>query len=701
MPNAVTKCPKSEVKKRPAAKETQIKIKCKHRGCPEGKEILPFEIIPDVGTFSVDEKITVDWSGDQPPAPPVLKLSNGNVISGPPYVIPLKFGIREDEEIYPQAYLRYIQSGSTMDFTIDFLKAIFTHSYNRTILIKDLPWGHTNIIIRNPDRWKIEVALPFKKKSVIKGGVKWDKDIQGKVSKATTSQKNTADEERTIETAKSSQFIGSRQVMIEKTSDTLKLNDGKTILEGKREVTKASSTMLPGGVTTVKNSLDASASQVIKVSYNSTLLDFNGLKMILFIAQVIKYAAKLKEVLDDIPKAGAYIDYEFSAMDGNFSIEFGWKEYAPDHRAYYGVGANFDITLLQIKGELGVGISGFSVKFQAFCSLEGKFSINAGFENNKPVDEEGDKKGETKGIGNKVNKFGYQYGIHAKADLTAEITGTIGARCEALYFVKIEATLKSGLKMSGAIELFNKEDLVTIDTAIKFTGIVGSVTTSVGFSGVSGDERTAGKKSLSKKLKEKFTDSTNVGIEGERKHSTGEPKECRLMDEHMFWQFKFPNDLNNYEPDKKEAEQKIKWAIREMINGKYLNSGFFRSGKIRVKELLTSQEWSEESSVSKVLKYGILNKAPVKDVDDEELADIIYSAFKSEPCLDLSMKSLELMLLEIRRDLEPLMREGEGESFTFSYISKGDFTTYVNRDLRKKLANFKDPAAEFLQQHGA
>jgi hypothetical protein len=184
------------------------------------------------------------------------------------------------------------------------------------------------------------------------------------------------------------------------------------------------------------------------------------LKFLEALGAVVELGNQINNILNliqkNVPKVGWYFETETQFLQGTFVLEWGWKEYK-DHRAYYYVGLNLDIKLIDLKLEIGVGLSGFSYKIQIFGSLTGSVSLSVKMSRISP---DGDA------------EFGFPFG--------AEIIGTLGARAQAGCFVKIEGSVETGLKLDDGALKFSTNEGWSIGCKLKWTGITGKFKVSAG-----------------------------------------------------------------------------------------------------------------------------------------------------------------------------------------------------------------------------
>jgi hypothetical protein len=341
-----------------------------------------------------------------------------------------------------------------------------------------------------------------------------------------------------------------------------------------------------------------------------------------------------------------------------------------------------NIVIYELNFEAGIGISGFTVKFQAFASVDGKFEFEGDVHRDEPYSDE---LLNEKGVSNlqRAGKFYSETSTHFSAKLTATLTGTVGARCEAFYFVKMDPKIEASLIGELALDLFNGDNLLEISTVAKFTGIKGSVEVSWGFSDAIGTEKSS--KGLGKKvgdLAKKGQDKAGVDYKGDNKHGTEEAHERIFLNGSTFYQSRFPDDLHHISSHEDLDEDEIKIAVKEMLNGMYLNSGFFSSFSIRVMRDKQKLDWSD-----KVI-YGVFDYIGMEEVDQDEVTEKLVSALMKEKHLDKEKKSIELLLLKIRNELTELQKDK-------SYIHINDLIHFIYNKLKSILKDNLDPAKVF------
>ena len=179
-----------------------------------------------------------------------------------------------------------------------------------------------------------------------------------------------------------------------------------------------------------------------------------------YVGAIIGLANKLSQIVsfvqDNVPKIGFYFTWECQVFQGTFVVEWGWKEYK-DHRAYYYIGVNLDVKIVEVKLEIGVGVSGFAFKIQIFGALNGSVTLSA-----------------------KLCKYSPEGEAELSIPFGAEIVGSLGARAEAGCFVKMEGTVETGIKLEDGAFKFRENEGVSIGCTLKWSGLVGKLKISAG-----------------------------------------------------------------------------------------------------------------------------------------------------------------------------------------------------------------------------
>jgi hypothetical protein len=137
------------------------------------------------------------------------------------------------------------------------------------------------------------------------------------------------------------------------------------------------------------------------------------------------------------------------------------KEYS-DHRTYLAIKGNFDLVLFSMSVEVGVGVEGCGFKAQIYAKLEGSLTLSLAVERIAPG-----------------------AAVSLQVPLTLAVQGTVGARFEAGNFVKIDASFSTAVEVNGTFQL-HMEEGASLSGSMKWTGIAGKVTASVGTGGAMG-----------------------------------------------------------------------------------------------------------------------------------------------------------------------------------------------------------------------
>lgn len=186
----------------------------------------------------------------------------------------------------------------------------------------------------------------------------------------------------------------------------------------------------------------------IYFSRNDAELKLNFLKAI---GAVIELATSMDDIINkivnNVPKVGWYYKKENQFWQGTFVVEWGWKEFT-DHRAYYYLGANIDLKLIEAKFEIGVGVEVGPVALQVYGTIKGSVSVSVKGSRISPDNE-----------------------LEMSVPFGGEIMGGLGARAKASSFVNLEGIAEFGLKVNdGAFKLSTKEGF-KFTIGLQFTGI--------------------------------------------------------------------------------------------------------------------------------------------------------------------------------------------------------------------------------------
>ena len=185
-----------------------------------------------------------------------------------------------------------------------------------------------------------------------------------------------------------------------------------------------------------------------------------NLKFMETVGAVVALGKQISDILPliekNVPKVGWYFEWENQLFQGTFVVEWGWKEYK-DHRAYYYVGTNIDLKLIDLRMEIGIGVSGFAYKIQIFGQLTGAVTLSIKVSRYSPDGEAG---------------FSFPF--------KTQIIGSLGARAQAGCFVKLEGTVETGFRLDDGALKFNQQEGWSIGSTIKWSGITGNLRVSAG-----------------------------------------------------------------------------------------------------------------------------------------------------------------------------------------------------------------------------
>ncbi len=297
-----------------------------------------------------------------------------------------------------------------------------------------------------------------------------------------------------------------------------------------------------------------------------------NLKFMESVGAVVKLGKQISDILPliqkNVPKVGWYFEWENQLFQGTFVVEWGWKEYK-DHRAYYYVGGNFDFKLIDLKMELGIGVSGFAYKIQIFGSLTGGVTLSAKFSKISPDGESG---------------FSFPF--------SAEIIGSLGARAQAGCFVKLEGTVETGFKLEDGALKFTHEEGWSIGCALKWSGITGKLKISAGTAKKEGVDEHSPEEDLHNAPKE-LDEKANQSYEHE------------LIGSHDLGKWQWPDPKAEYNPPVIPREDLHKMMMEKLTEGDDI--------RVRIKAgVLGLNEYKEMKEVANEIEEKIHSRNDIR-----------------------------------------------------------------------------------------
>ena len=292
---------------------------------------------------------------------------------------------------------------------------------------------------------------------------------------------------------------------------------------------------------------------------NGTKVD---IKFMETVGAVVKLGQQVSDIISyiqkNVPKVGWYFEWENQFLQGTFIVEWGWKEYK-DHRAYYYVGINLDIKLIEMKMEMGVGVSGFAFKLQIFGSLSGAITLSIKTCRYSPDGE---------------IEFGFPFG--------AEIIGSLGARAQVGCFVKMEGTLETGLKLEDGAFKFRQHEGWSMGCSLKWSGIVGKLTVSGGTAKKEGADENA-------EPKEDFHNEPK-----EMEENKSQALENELIGSVDLGKWHWPDSKAEYNPPVIPREDLHKLLKKKLTEGEAvrvkIDEGFFGNKYLNVEDMAKDLE---------------------------------------------------------------------------------------------------------------
>jgi hypothetical protein len=373
----------------------------------------------------------------------------------------------------------------------------------------------------------------------------------------------------------------------------------------------------------------------ITLQRNGTDINSNFMKSVgAFIELANNITGIIAAIQKYSPNAGGYFEWENEILQGTFVVEWGWKEYK-DNRAYYYVGANINVKLIEFKMELGYGLSGFTYKIQIYGAINGSITLSVKWSRYSPDGDSG---------------FEFPF--------DAEIIGSLGGRVELGCFVKLEGTLETGIKLEDGKLKFKQEEGWSIACALKWTGIVGKFIVSGG---------TAKKK----------------GVEEQSAQAAeSDAKKDPELDKH---------ESHTYEHELIGSKDLGKWEWSSTHKAEY------NPPIISAKDLhdLMKDTLTDGQKIRVKIGEGFWGN---KYKDYDELAKDIEENINKRNDIRMDPKAIEAVIIEIKQTLEAtMMRRFHGqipyleESQFKSFLNDGDLKSILDKDI--------DPMREVINKN--
>jgi hypothetical protein len=703
-------CAKKEEKEE-IVRDPDFTVSCIHGRTVPGFFGQPFCIVA-AKEQDFNERITINWKGAKAP----LELSSNNLgkAKGNPYH-------------FERPNLLTSETG---EHTLCTLFSRFFPVQADVSYIHIPGKGSLEINTYNPVSWSLDLTYPVPSGRALKqkGGYKWDKNSKGVTTREETSG-TTTDSGSTSSTTKETREIdkakGITKTTVE-TSDTATTSN-TYVKSGTKQVLKqyADSSRDTDALYTSGTSYTANGNSLEKTAFTTKEGDrptehqyarsiatrqtgsfYNKLSLTIkknndpwecdvmsVVVTGIAIAQKLEEfkkILEDIPKIGWYFDWEVELLQGSVSLSGGWKEYT-DHRAYFGFTLSGNVKLLGLKGELGFGVSGFSIKIQAFASLGGTISMTLSGSNTKPFEE-----GQIAQI---------------KAALEGGIEFTIGARFEALYMVKMEATIKSGILAAGALKNDNSTEYnaIALDVSMKFTGVIANFQVSAGIASAYGtknkgeeiDTIKAGGLSAkqAERVRKEIKQRTEEADKLRAKSITigsgsgiNESKSVELIKPFTFYEAVWP-EREFPSPDVSCTEAEIKQIINEMLQDNY-----FKGWRRQRPVVVARPASGDEVESRKFLLWTISKRDYITDIPTSQIAAELTGYIMGFQCICRSRKGIEAIGLAIRKAFERISDENKNSVIDFDVVLYSDYQYFIKSELQDILNNNIDYAKALLAE---
>jgi hypothetical protein len=496
---------------------------------------------------------------------------------------------------YQLNYGKFKFNNDTIQKTLlTLLKNCFPYFSKEDISINIPGRSSVDVTIYNPTTWAIEMEFPISKGKTEKGGYEWNKELKSGKEKDHYSKEKS-------KTSKKEPFFDIKKISVKKNG----------------------------------------------VGWDLDLFSIVNDALIIYLK-----IEDFKNLLKDLPKVGWYYDWELKFMQGNLKLNYGWKEYT-DHRSYFELVGSGSITLIEWKGEVGFGISGFSFKIQAFMELSTSVPITLKAENTKPISDLG--------------------GIKIILEVKPQGEFKVGARFEAAYFIKIELTLKTGIEASGK-GVISFENGLSTDIKIEFTGVTANLEGSVGTGGANGK-------------KNKGNGGINETVAEISKNSSSKnSKPIVLIPSHTIWEGHWPAEVFI----KKETEctkSEFSRILEATLNGEYFKDIPLNEEKINIMRNATQVEIEEKRASFFRLNKNSDYYTPLSNTIIA--SDLAIEIFQDE-FVSKTKKNIEGMALIIRKDLEIITLFREEFDIGKYSMFESDFNKYKQERLPEIISNNSD-----------
>ncbi len=372
------------------------------------------------------------------------------------------------------------------------------------------------------------------------------------------------------------------------------------------------------------------AAQSVQLTCNGAKIQSKGMEAL---SSALTIVATIMDIVNAIqnftPQVGWYFQVQYSILQGQVQFTWGWKEYT-DQRAYYYFKAGGEIKVFSLSIEIGAGANGVIAKVQVFAKGSGDVTWKPSVEHNQPG-----------------KKFDVEMAFAGTISLA------IGARFEVLLLIKVEATLNTGITITGTF-IFTPDDPLKKTLDVTFNGVYAELSIGVGPVG-------AFAVNTYRKIKSKITGGTFTKVEQTDWKGTINVINARTLG-HWEWP-----DEQKISPDKL-APATMRDYFETMLHGGYTeeSSLTFRKdaeGKNKSEYTLLNTEVVPNSEIAKALqekasKWATDNKVFFKPLDPS------------------GASSLNGLLIKMRKDLVALAVDTS--KIMSKYVKYDDFDTYLN-----------------------
>ncbi|MCA1751238.1 MAG: hypothetical protein ABR572_03785 [Cryomorphaceae bacterium] len=566
-----------------------ITVQCEHRASVP--YVSDIGLVPSVGlTVPYRDTLQLFYEG---PDPPDQLEASGLEIEGGGGRFQANFEIDPGEWFYQQAGKADGPGELASLALMDAFRRMWTYGSKKSYVLRGMP-VNIPVTIYNPEQWKLKLSIPPARQTKV--GAKYGTHRDS----------------------------GKTQLAHEESNHNFRTGEGSTTKTTLTDDQSMNSIAEGSESTTLESDSSDSTSNFggLTITRDGAAMQFDGVNAILALVSVIRMGTELmKEIQDNVPKVGWYIESDVTVLDADLELQWGWKEFT-DEKAFYAVSAKCTVNLIKVKIEFGFGVSGVIFKAQLFASGEGAIPLNLDIVRDNPE-----------------MALEFSVGIHGV------ITFMVGARAEVAYIIRCQIDVSSGIEVGGDFKVrLGAEKGFGIEADINFTGVIGTVTWSVGPGGGGGGTRSGG--------------------------ASGSQNSREFVAPEKLWEWKWPDDPPSPSSDLLDA------------------NGF--------RDQLRFDALRQISYTTEVKRQYGCNRDDSRDWVAAHIAEDFKSKFYSDDILR-ERKAIQGLCTLVRIRLEELIElQGRGHNA----ITLANWRYFVSEEMPQIMADMVDPMSEYSSSPG-